>query len=240
MKNSTVTSSILSLSVGAAVLVSGCGSKAEYVPVKAAEPTPVKMENVTAEELLGIKPGKKWTYALTSVIQNREGTRTENDVLEITVTKFVQRGARKIATMEYARNNKVIDRQDWEVGETGVFQRTTGLKPVTFSTPVPIVPFPLTSGKVVSWQGKGMTVVDELGTIRSKVRVRGVESVDTAAGKRSGIAVEAISEFQAGKTKGSTVSTTWFTPGVGIVRLRQALTLPNGGITTTLSLSRES
>jgi hypothetical protein len=228
------------LPIAAAILAGGCQSNLGYEPIKVAEPKPVAMEGVTGEGLLGLEPGKKWTYVTETIVQGKDQTRREKSVIEIIAAKEVSSSNGKEVTLEFTRDGKLIDSQTWQVRANGAYQLSTGVKSVPFSSALPIVPLPLVPNKVVSWSGTGQTVIEQAGMMNSQIRVRGVETVDTVSGKRSGIAVETKTTFQAGKLKGSSTFTTWFQPGVGIIRLRQAVSVPSGSITSTLSLYRES
>jgi hypothetical protein len=221
----------------AALGLAGCGSSG-YVPKKQPEVAPLSEAGLTADVLLPLKPGSAWTYRVDTIIQNRSGVQPETGVMELRVAKYVKNGDVTKATLEFVRDKKVVDEQEWRIDKTGIYQISSGTTRTKFSSPVPFLITPLVKDKITRWNGTGYTVLQKVGKISSSLRLRGPEVVDTSLGKKSGIAVETLTEFTVGTVKGNTVSTTWFEPKVGIIRLRQAVTLPTGSVTTTLSLSK--
>jgi hypothetical protein len=217
--------------------MAGCGSSG-YVPKKQPEVAPLAEAGLTSDILLPLKPGAAWTYRVDTVIQNRSGVQPETGVMELRVAKYVKNGDVTNATLEFLRDKKVVDQQEWRIDKTGIFQISSGTPLTKFSSPVPFLIVPIVKDKITRWNGTGYTILQKVGKISSGIRHRGAEIVDTGLGKRSGVAVETLTEFTVGNVKGNTVSTTWFEPKVGIIRLRQAVTLPTGNVTTTLSLTK--
>jgi len=52
---------------------------------------------------------------------------------------------------------------------------------------------------------------------------RGIQECDTAMGRMQAVAIETRWTWGTGQKQGGAVSTTWWKPGVGIVRFRQEI-----------------
>ena len=202
----------------AVLATAGCG----HGGGSAYQPKPVpKVEAVAVKEgieqnLLPLDEGNQWTYTV-SVTAIAGGRRLGGEKEQtFKVAKVEPQGDGKKATFELWLDGKLSDRQVWLVNSKGIFQVATGLDLKPFTSPQPVIFFPVTPGATFDWNGntpQGASVV--------KSKVLGPQEVDTDSGRVSAIAVSSNSQITTSKGKGSSSSTIWLCPGTGIVRFVQ-------------------
>ena len=222
------------LASAALLALAGCSGKAgdSYVPVKATPIPPAQVEKGKEASLLPFKVGNSWTYIAKTVvqIQNKQTSREAIVTFRISKVEDVPGGRR--ATLELISNNKTVDRQVWMVNSRGIYQISIGTtKPRIFSTPIPAILFPVENGKKFSWTGS-----DGKTQMTYNFTVMGSQEVDTEEKRLAGIAIESKGTSKSGKITEKTDRTIWFTPGVGIVRIRESTLSNVGGSELLLSL----
>ncbi|RYG31755.1 hypothetical protein EON81_22180 [bacterium] len=220
-------------------LAVGCSAPKGYVPKKVAQSTPTSLDAATPADLMPLKVGNRWTYAMETQT-SAPGAPPEQAELVFEVQSVTPKGDGNAAIIRVLRDNQEVDRQTWLVNSKGLYQ-TTGLigsTQVAFAPPQPLVLFPLKDLADFEWKGKGVCPDGKQGTMRSKSKVLGVMDVDTALGTKSGIAVESKQDFQSSALKGGMAVTTWYAPKIGIIRIKQTTVVPKGAITTTLRLTK--
>jgi len=95
---------------------------------------------------------------------------------------------------------------------------------------------PIKDNMKFQWKGSGICPDGNPGEMKVMSEVRGSEPIDTAVGKDTALAVESNTSFKSTKLTALLGITTWYKPGVGIVRLKQALVARGGNVVTTLKL----
>jgi hypothetical protein len=140
------------------------------------------------------------------------------------------------ATMEMLQGGAVIDRQVWRSTDKGIYQVSAGMKGTRFSPVQPLITFPLKENGTFNYSGNGLTPFGSPGTLQSKGRTVGMQEIDIEGGRVQALAVESSIQFTAGKTKGLAQTTTWFQPGVGVVRYRMDIDMGAAQGSTVLRL----
>lgn len=217
---------------GLAVVAAGCGGGDKgYVPKQAKEPAKATIEQGQEASLFPLKEGNQWTYSVTQdmrLANNQQGSQ----VFELTfkVTKVEQSSQGTVGTIEVWNADKLRDRQTWIVNSTGIYQASssilnvkTGALTSSAMNPIqPALPFPVKSGQKFKWAGTGPTMLGEVGNMTSDAEVLPAQIIDTDLGKRfSAISVLAKGKYNLKTKTGEYVTTSWYAPGVGLVRFRQ-------------------
>ncbi len=169
------------------------------------------------KRLFPFKKGNTWVYSLEST-RVRNSRRAEAKA-DITYQVTAVNGDR--ATIEVRdQNKKLIDRQVWLSNDKGLYQVSISTKDVAYNPAQPVAIFPVTAGKSFRWTGRGVLPTGEIGTQTIETTPQPPIIVDTLAGQFEAIPFE-TSYTMKGGANGSGDSTTFFAPGVGIVRYRQ-------------------
>ncbi len=179
-------------------------------------PPPIAIPPGTEAKLLPLKKGNEWTYS--SEVVSRGETQTKDMVWRVASTRSANGGTE--ASIDMLQGGKVIDRQVWLQTCKGIFQVEAGKANTRFSPPQPIVTFPLKIGGEFKHSGKGLTPLGAPGSLSTNGRVLGYQEVDSEMGRAQAIAVLTRINFEAGKSKGLAETTSWFQPGIGLVRYR--------------------
>lgn len=218
----------------------GCGGPKEYKPKPVAKVETTTVDALTPENVLPLKEGNRWVYAVTTQTQAGDKSVPEEGELAIEVDRIVEKEGGKLATMRILRDGREVDRQNWLVNAKGLYQ-TTGIvngREIAFSPPQPLVLFPVKEGETFEWKGKGVCPDGFAGTVRAKNTVTGVMDVDTGLGRKSGVAVESSQDFTSSANKGGMAVTTWYAPNIGILRILQTTVVKRGTVQTTLRLTK--
>lgn len=220
----------------AAVILSGCGGPQAtgYKPesVSVLESKPYKPGDEDA--LFPFRVGNEWTYQVEAQ-ENHKGqpapTRSTKR-LTLRVTNVVRIGKTTKATVEAIIDGRVNERQVWVLNESGLFQTSVGQPPVPYTPMMPAFRTPLTKGAKFSWSGNGFVTDGTISKATAEGLVLGPEEVDTALGRVQSIGVQTSMAWSNGRS----VSVTWFSPGVGIVRWRQEIATPNASAIQVMRL----
>jgi len=200
----------------------GGGSSYTPKPVKAPEAISVKPGNEM--ELFPLKNGATWVYAVAarSTAQNGE-TRSAEAEITFKATDVVPDQGGVKAKIEISQGAQVTEVQTWRVDPTGIYQLTSGAKQTPFNPPQLAFKFPFEERMRWEWKGDGGIPGGEKGMSTMTGASRGIQECDTAMGRMQAVAIETRWTWGTGQKQGGAVSTTWWKPGVGIVRFRQEI-----------------
>ena len=213
------------------LLLAGCRPAAPgYTPVPEAKVPVVSTKVASPEVLMPLDLGNRWSYALQAST-TRGATPVSN--LEATVDYLVKESSGNRALLVLEQEGEVLERQDWLADARGLYQVSAGKDRVPYSTPQPLALLPLDAGRTFEWKGRGMMGNGEVSQGRANGTVRAAETVDTNLGPMSAIPVFTHTTF----AKGNCDNTSWYRPGVGLVRVRQTTTNATDGTQTVVILS---
>lgn len=205
-------------------MLAGCRNPAPgYTPQPPPPVEPVSAKEVKkSTDLMPLAVGNQWIYTLRmETVEGRRRLGAGEDTVVYRVESVAPNGD---AVMVLEQNGTVLDRQGWRSNESGLYQTTSGANQFPYTPAQPIALLPLTTGKRFSWKGKGVMSDGTVGYGTSESEVLPPQNVDTTMGTLSAIPVLSRSSFRSGRN----VSTSWFKPGVGLVRLRQETAGANG------------
>lgn len=228
--------SSLSVGVLGAVGLAGCAGPTSYKPTKVPEPVAVKVEDFTADTVLPAKVGDTWNYEYESVTQTSAGQKREAGKIKFTIDAVKDTSRGKELSLAISKDGEVQDKQIWVVNAKGITQMTAGMQNKPFNPPQPLLLLPIKDNMKFQWKGSGICPDGNPGDMKVTSEVRGSEPIDTAVGKDTALAVESNTSFKSSKLTALLGITTWYKPGVGIVRLKQALVARGGNVVTTLKL----
>ena len=230
MNRMTIWSAALGFATIAAI---GCGpGKASsgttgsgYVPKAGPALTSAMLPPGTEADYFPLAKGNQWTFeSESSQMVNGSATRPVKQEItwRVTDVKATADGG-KDATFDMIANEKVIDKQIWHVGKTGISQIGLGLKLNRFSTPQVVLPFPVKEGATFKWNG---TMKSDKGEVRNGTTdglVVGPEPIDTLMGSFNALAVESRGGMSGSGSTSKIASRVWLIPKVGIGRYRQEM-----------------
>lgn len=208
----------------ALAVFAGCQNPAPgYTPVPPPPVEPVSTKDVRkSTDLMPLDEGNRWIYTLRmESVEGRKPLGAGEDTVVYRVESIEPNGD---AVMVLEQGGRVLDRQGWRSNENGLYQTTSGANQFPYSPAQPIALLPLTTGKKFGWKGKGVMSDGTVGFGTSESEVLPPQNVDTKMGSLSAIPVLSHTTFKTGRN----ASTSWFKPGVGLVRLRQETASPNG------------
>ncbi len=197
------------------LLAAGCRLKpATYTPTPPPKVEPIASKVVQSNEVMPLQEGNQWTFELR--VENFiKGKSVGNATQTVTYRVASTNGNRAVLVLE--QDGKVIDRQEWLTTPEGIYQATSGLQKIPYDPPQPASPVPLEPGKTMHWSGTGLMADGSLDHGVAKLEVLAPQAVDTGVGTLSAIPVSTVTTF--GKSRSD--NTTWFRPGIGLIRLRQ-------------------
>lgn len=213
------------LSLAALALLGGCGGDVDSGEPKRAKPIEKAVFKPGDElNVWPMKEGNQWTYSLTSVAP-RDGrpveTKTEITLRVEKVTPIAEGVRAEIGIID--RDGAKTETQVWDFDKKGIFQVRAGVKMVTFNPRQPAILFPPDPGKMFTWKGTGLLPVGPSGQAESASKVLAAQEVDTEQGRVSAFPVESAVGFTLKGTRGVSISTAYWKPGVGLVRYRQEI-----------------
>lgn len=198
------------------VLAAGCGrlKPGTYTPTPPPKVEPVENKVTESNEVMPLHEGNQWSFELR--IENyANGKAVGGATQNVSYRVASVNGNRAVLVLE--QDGKVIDRQDWETTADGIYQTSSGLQKTPYSPPQPAAPLPLENGKRMKWTGKGLMSDGSVDFGKADLEVLSPQAVDTGVGTLSAIPVTTVTTY--GKTRCE--NTTWFRPGIGLIRLRQ-------------------
>lgn len=211
--------------------VAGCRSKpGTYTPTPPPKVEPLSGPVTKAEEVLPLTVGNTWTYELRA--EQYQGQKKLGSMSQ-TVVYGVQSVNGNRALLDLTQGDQVVDRQGWENRPDGLYQLSTSLKNVPYQPAQIAAPLPLEKGKRFTWVGTGLMPDGNMGSGRAVSEVLAPEPVDTAMGTLSAYPVSTVTTFNGGQCD----NTTWFRPGIGLIRLRQDTTSKGKRTVITLILT---
>ena len=236
-----LTKGAYAMAIGFALV--GCSHEPEdkFVakPPEAVPPATLTPGNETA--LLPLDKGNQWTYTVelvTGAAGAQSAQQNYESVWSVTDSKQTTDGIE--ATIETTVPSGKKDVQEWRANSTGIYEVGEGSPPVKFTPPMPVMLFPVKEGSTFQWSGTGPNGTLAAGHQTSHSTILGSQDTDTDMGRMSAYAVESHSSFESKQGKGTSDSTIWMSPGVGIVRLRQEVHLGDKGYVLLIKLKSKS
>ncbi len=214
----------------------GCGRNQSAVPA-ATFIKPVKITTENQETLLPLAEGNTWVYdaQITSQQNNAVVAQAEGEII-FKASNVRKEGNSTVGTLTVTQADVLLGQSDWRIDSDGITQLSGGLKNVKFSEPEPVIKFPVEKFPSMKWQNEGEMPDGNLGSQTAETQVSFSPQIDTAVATVSGVASTTVSQFKSSNSKGVETTTTWFQPGVGIVRLLQTTQLGNRVNSTTIRL----
>lgn len=223
------------------LLAIGCGKKSEnsYKPKAAPKIQPASVKPGEEAALFPFASGNQWVYEATAGAQANTGQQS-GGAFELTfkITKVEEGANGKIAFMSIIRDGKVASDQKWVVNSKGLYQASSKIGEGDFQPMQPQVMFPVTDGSEFSWSGVGPRPVGKPGPYKLNSKVLGPQEVDTGVGRLSAIAVESTGSWKDGNKQIQVATTSWWAPGIGLVRYVQNTN--DGTIATAQTLKLKS
>ncbi len=202
-----------------------CGSKKSSAPQVAVEtPTP-DLAKITPAELMPVAVGNEWTYTMETSIGSAAGIDTQERTLVQRISEVKDVPGGKRAVIEVYLEDRLADRMVWDVTEKGIFQISSGVEASAFTPPQTILMFPLNEHAQFDYKGKGPFAAGAIGDFEVKNTVLGFEEIETAAGMMNALPVRSDINFKQGGHAITGKVTCWFSPKVGLVRLKQFIDL---------------
>lgn len=216
-------------------LVVGCGPSEPAAAPTAPPPAPLSAKD--QEALIPFAAGNQWVYSADeSVMTANAPPRSAGGEMTWRIAKVEKVPDGEVATCEMVREGKVVDRQKWMRTAGGFFQIDGQSGSGKFSSPQPIVPFPVEKGKKSTWTGTGPTPMGGNGPIKESIEILGEEGVDTAQDRVNAIDVRTRTDFTVKGTQGHCETVSWMKPGVGIVRYHTEVAFGDSVRSLTLRL----
>lgn len=226
-------SSLIGLTLGAAALavLAGCGSGGgEYVPQQVKDVPKASVQPGEETNLFPMEEGNQWTYSTERTVQVTNSPATSRtSTVTFKVIKVENAADGKIGTVEISEDDKVTERQKWIATKDGLYQTSTSIleadgsmRDLAFNPRQLMVKFPVEKGSKFHWEGTGLTMLGESGKLSADSEIQEALTVDTDSGKRfSAIPVVTKGTFRGPKVTGDYAVTSWYSPGVGLVRFQQ-------------------
>ncbi len=219
----------------------GCNNAPGYTPQPAPPDEVAKVATGQETGLVPLTIGATWIYLMeTSRSINGEDKGGENGTIQFKVAKSVPKNNGTEATIEVSREGQLTDRQTWLLNAKGLYQVSVGLDSQAYYPMQPLVIFPVVDNATFSFNGKGPTPVGKPGTMNGTAKILASQGLDTELGRMAGIPVESTMSFAVDGGKGQMLNTTWFKPGVGIVRLKQVVLYQAGSGNNTFQIRLET
>ena len=223
------------------VCVAGCGGPTKYKPQSVPKATPVEVNLGNQKSLLPSKAGNYWVYQVEQELR-RDGQpnplmSSKLATYKISKSEELPGNVTKISFDIY-RDDEIIDQQEWEISDGGIYQNSITKAHVPFEPKQLICKFPIKTDEVNTWKGQGLTPLGLPGESTMDVTTSTIQVVDTGVGPLSSQAVETKGSFVITdkKVEGKAISTLWMSPGIGIVRFQQEARARNTYVKTTLRL----
>lgn len=227
------TFALIGACVVAAGVLSGCnqgGGKTDGY--KAKEPEELKTVEFKegtpgAEDVLfPFAVGNQWDYEVEIDQRKKdEPARTKtSSSLTLRCTNVTKIGTMTKATIEAVMDDQISERQMWLRTKSGLFQLSVGMPSVPYNPYQPAFRIPLKAGGEFEWAGQGFLPDGSVGEGISRSKVNKMTYVDTMMGRVQAYGVDTLLRWRDGQA----ASTTWYAPGIGIVRYRQEVVAKNG------------
>lgn len=230
---------------GLLTVVVGCGGPGTYTPTPTKKVDLVQIDSSNEKTLLPVKEGNTWTYEVevSRQVPGMQAPETQKVELVYKIAKVVKESATADRfVFEISKDGEKTDEQEWISDETGVYQMAMTKDRISFEPKQPILKFPVKQDETFSWKGTGLTAISVKGEAELEITPQAVQMVDTGVGSMSAQLFEGIGKFSANepktgkKVEGNTISNTWLSPGVGIVRFTQQTVIGQSQSGVTLRL----
>jgi hypothetical protein len=223
------------------IAAAGCShAPTGYVPQPPPQVKQIDMSTLDESSLMPLQKGEVWGYKVDIVETTKAGSNSLGAEASYKVQDISTQGDVKHATMVFSirSSTQPPEVQQWTVSPKGIFQDSAGQQSKAFSSPQPLLLFPIKDHKSFTWKGSGLCPDGSVGTMTVTAKVLDPEIVDTARGTRvSALPVEIHTDYASSSAKGQSRNTTWFQPGAGIVRYVQDFAAPDRK--THLVMARE-
>ena len=198
-------------------LLVGCRNPTPgYTPVPPAPIPQVSVKEVRSPlALMPLDLGNQWTYSLRAQsFQAEESLGEVEQTVDYRVTRVAPDGA---TTLVLEQGGKPLDEQVWKSTGGGLYQLSSGTRGVPFEPAQPLALLPLTDGRKFTWEGRGQIGENLVGRSRMASEIFAPQNVDTAIGTLSAVPIVTRTDYDGGHIE----NTSWFRPGIGLIRLRQ-------------------
>lgn len=202
----------------------GCRNHAPgYTPVAPVVVEPVKLAEVKSPlALMPLDLGNQWSFTLTAETYQKEKLLGSAKVaVEYRVSTVRPDGS---ALLVLRQEGQTVDQQVWRSTADGLYQVASGLKSVPYVPQQPLALVPLAPGQKYQWQGSAPDPNGSVVQASMTSLVLAPQNVDTGLGPLSAVPIESVTKYPRSVAR----STSWFRPGVGLVRLRQETTKKDG------------
>lgn len=200
--------------------------KSNYVPQEIDRIEAPEFKPGMEDQMFPFKIGNQWSYdaEISFIPANAPAPPKVKKLLRFRCTQVVRtpRGLR--ANLEVVMDDKVNEVQEWLLTKEGLFQTAVGYPPKPFNPPQPAFRAPLVTGAKGVWKGTGFRPDGRVGPLETESKVLEPQVVDTEEGQVTAIPIETRTRFEGG----TALSTTWWTPTIGIVRYRQEAVTKEG------------
>lgn len=207
-------------------LLAGCTSGGgSYVPKPVTSVTSIAPREGVDQNYIPIAEGNQWTFTAETIreINKRQSHPPDQEVIyKITKVEKVPEGQQ--VTWDIKVGGQPSDRQVWIVSDKGIYQSEVGLKKAKkFTTPQPLILFPVADHQTFEWRGSGLLPDGTLGSNVVKTQIIGMQEADTEMGRVHALAISSDLDYATRDGRGSGNSTIWLAPGMGIVRIKQTV-----------------
>lgn len=193
------------------------------------EPVVSNEQTDLSTKVLDLAPWKdkaSWTYQL-EVVRSEPGKEPSAGQAEMSmiVNKLAAADQGSTATIE-VKNPADRELIVWKSSPEGIFQTEAKDGKSKFEPPMPLVPPTLKAGEIVIWKGKGQRIDGSTGDFEVRVKVTGEEEVDTEMGRMKAWAIESKAAWEKDGKPILSETHTWWSPGVGMVRMTREMLGP--------------
>ena len=218
------------------IILCGC-SRPEVPPPAPVVVAPVKITPTNQQTLLPFGEGNTWVYdaEISSSDGDKVVGRDEGEIV-FKMSDVKKVGNKTQAFLTATKGDELLGVSTWSVSDDGIEQSAGGMKNVPFSSPEPIVKFPIEKNSILTWSNSGEMPDGMQGAETGVTKVVRAPQIDTAISTVSGIASTAVAKFVSKNNEGVETTTTWFQPGVGMVRIVQTTRIGDRTNATTIRL----
>lgn len=212
-----------------AIPLAGCNRDGAATPAATGEARKVQTlgkepGQLTATDLFPTTVGAQSSF---EVVGNQTGAE-----LTLRVADVQKQGDATTVKLEVKEGQRVTDTSGWRLDAKGIAQ-TSARNGIAYNPPQMALTLPVTDNAEKKFTGTGpFPSVDAneptQGQMNGAMRVRGVETVETAMGLIEAVATESVIVYRAGQNQYRQQTVTWFAPKYGIVRYRQSVIRADG------------
>ncbi len=183
------------------------------------------LQTPLSTQVKDLAPWKKdvsWTYSL-DFMQQEPGKQRESTQAEMTMSVNQLDGEKATIEVKNPADRELIV---WQATDKGIVQVEAKDGKSKFDPPMPLVPATLKAGEEVIWKGTGQRVDSTVGPFEVRVKVLGEEEVDTNMGRMKAWSIESKAAWQIDGKPILSETRTWWSPGVGMVRMTREMIGP--------------